>query len=227
MNHTRNIRYLFPATASIAALACNLFSAASSVVTADDVNPPEAPAATLESAPPPTDPATAIAHFDGGDPSTFLELELLIAHPASHPASAQAAVREISASDTDTRFAALYLLTNTGTPVYTPALMAALADPDNGLRAIAAGGLIGWGEKAAIPVLIESLTYEGSLPHSDPSAPIWILAQDALPFYTGEDFGLRTATTSAAALASVDAWRAWWDTHGEDLQWNAEVGRYE
>ena len=186
--------------------------------------PPETPAPTP--APPPLDPAAAIAEFDPAEPEAFLDLETLLMHPASYPLTAAEAAAHIEDTDFDARFAAIYLLVNTGDADFAPQLAAALHDADFGLRIIAAGRLIGWGEKQALPILIESLASTETLPYSDPPTPAWVLAQEALPHYTGEDFGLGAAADSAAVAATAEQWSHWWDANGDALQWNPDQKRY-
>lgn len=190
------------------------------------VTPAATATAAATPAPPPIDPQAAIADFDPAAPDGFFDLESLIMHPASHPITATAAAAHVEDPDFDTRFAAIYLLVNTGNATFAPQLAAVLDDTDFGLRTIAAGRLIGWGEKQAIPVLIESLTADENIPYSDPPAPLWTLAQAALPAYTGEDFGLRAASDAAGVAATAEQWSAWWQANGDALQWDAEQKGY-
>lgn len=169
---------------------------------------------------------TVITRFDPAKPDSFLQLEEMIMDPATHASAAEAAIAHLEDADAGSRYAAIYLLVNVGTEDRAPELAMALDDPVLGLRAIAAGRLIGLGQKEAIPVLIEALTASDAIPYSDPPRPVWTLAREALPHYTGEDFGLIAAADSAAAAATAAQWQAWWQALGASLQWDASAEKY-
>ncbi len=148
--------------------------------------------------------------------SSFAGLDLYIVNPERHEEAAAEAAKYISSSDPEVAFAAIYLLGLTGSASDAAALRPALENDNASLRTLAAGTLIGWGEKEAIPVLIDSLTSEELLPYSEPPTPLLVLAAEALPYYTGEDFGV-----------SQKDWLAWFDTTGDKLSWNEESQTYE
>lgn len=90
----------------------------------------------------------------------------------------------------------------------------------------AAGGLLSIGEKAAIPVLIELLGSDLPLPFSDPHLEVWKVARGMLLFHTDQDLGLEAAEDVVSTQAKQEAWRAWWESSGDDLVWDAGALRF-
>lgn len=158
---------------------------------------------------------------------SFARLDLLILNPDRHEEAATAAAAHVNDSDPDVAFAAIYLLGLTGDATNTGALSRALENEHLALRTVAAGTLIGWGAADAVPILINALDSRETIPHSEPITPIANLAIEALPHYTGEDFGLRTATSLEDLTVAKSEWEAWYEEIGFRLEWNETTQRYE
>src|SRR3989338_3217627 len=184
-----------------ALLACSLLSRVTVTAT---------PAATVTPTPPPV-----IENFDGSPEALDKLNQALLDNPDGMAQQAQSYLR---ADAIKVRFAAVYALSLTADSSNAEALLPALQDPDIRLRTIAAGALVGLGRKEGIPVLIAALGSNELLPLSHPQRLLSTLAHQALPHYTGQDFG--------ADPDAAQAWQAWWDQAGARLQWDAAAGRY-
>jgi len=158
--------------------------------------------------------------------ATFAELNRLAAEsPEGVALAAASLVRDPKRS---TRYVAVYLLGLTAsTPADIAALGAALEDRETFIRAIAGGALVGLGHKPAIPVLIDLLASEVTIPQSFPPLPIARLAFDGLSFYTGVSFGWEEAGGSGERAHVRERWQRWWVENGERLRWNPDSERYE
>ncbi len=184
-----------------ALLACSLLSRFNATPT-----PLPTPTATL----PPV-----IESFDGS-PEALDEInQALLDNPSGLAQQAQA---YLQSEDVKLRFAAVYGLSLAVDESNADQLLPVLQDPDIRLRTIAAGSLIGLGRKESIPILITALGSNEFLPMSHPPRSLSTLARQALPHYTGQDFG--------TGPGDAPAWQAWWDQAGARLQWDAAAGRY-
>ena len=171
--------------------------------------------------------AEAITSFDGQKVgSSFAKLDYYTLQPSLHEEAAKEAIKYIQDKNQDKRFAAIYLLTLTGDKDNRSELTKALDDQDKAYATVAAGTLIGWGDKNAIPVLIESLVSEKSIPYSDPPTSLAQLAYKALPYYTDKDFGLTTAKSEEEINNAQAEWKMWWASNNEKLQWDEPTNKY-
>jgi hypothetical protein len=156
-------------------------------------------------------PLAAIEGFDtapeaGFGPRARLNMALI-----SNPeATRQAALDRIESTDADVRIAAVYALSVTLHLDDANTLASLLESPNSGERVLAAAGMLAVGDKRAIPVLIGELDDDAVLPFGSRPARVWEQARFALLQSTGQDFGLRKATTAAEAAATMPAWQAWW-----------------
>lgn len=158
--------------------------------------------------------------------NSFTKLDFYILQPTPHGQAAEEAVKYIQDSDDGKRFAAIYLLSHAGDQNNKADLAKALDDQNQAYVTLAAGTLIGWGDKNAIPVLIESLTSKEAIPFSDPPSPLAQLASKALPYYTGKDFGLSATTTEEELNNAQAEWKMWWSSNNENIQWDDEAKKY-
>jgi hypothetical protein len=134
----------------------------------------------------------------------------------------------LDAEEANTRYAAVYVLALTAeAPDEVEALRSALDADEAHLRAVAGGSLIGLGEAAAIPALIELLTATDEIPGSKPSTFVDRFSSVALTTYTGEDFGVLEAGGSRARQEAQQRWRDWFESVRESLRWDPEARRYE
>ncbi len=171
----------------------------------------------------------AIEQFDPQEDidASFARLDYYILQPPKHDEAAAEAVNYIQDSDETTRFVAVYFLGNTGNSTYADQLLPALEDDNDAIATIAAATLLGWGKKEAIPILIESIIIEDTIPYSEPPMAIGSLALRSLPLYTEQDFG-DDAVTSDEELNNVQAeWKMWWSSNNSNLTWNSETKSYE
>ncbi|HET7010583.1 MAG TPA: HEAT repeat domain-containing protein [Anaerolineales bacterium] len=160
-----------------------------------------------------------IESFDGSE-ETWAALHAALENdPQAVAAQASAA---LSSPDPDERFPAVYALGLIVDETTVGLLRPALDDPEPALRAIAAGSLIGLGEAASVPVLIEATASDEVLPFSHPPRLLWMFADDALRSYTGVDFGLDLASQDVQR-ATADAWQAWWAANGASLTWDGSM----
>lgn len=159
----------------------------------------------------PVGPAAAIDEFDtsakaGFGPRARLSLALV----TDPEATRMAALERLKSEDPDVRIAAVYALSITLRPEDADALAPVLKASDPGERVLAAAGMLAVEDRRAVPVLIEALGEDAALPFGSPRARVWEKARFALLQFTGQDFGLREATTGSAAAATVPEWKAWW-----------------
>lgn len=148
---------------------------------------------------------------------------------AEQPAlAAEVAAGLLTAEEPDTRYAAVYVLALTAVDrEEVGALRTVLRSETPHLRAIAAASLLGLGELAAIPVLIELLAATDEIPASRPSAFVDRFSSEALTAYTGEDFGVVEADGSMARIEAQQRWRDWYASVRDTLRWNPDTRRYE
>jgi len=183
---------------------------------------PATPTAALKPSPEPN----VVAEFDASDES-WADLHRAVQET---PGDVIREAEELLGSpDLSTRFAAVYALGLTVDESQAYLLVPALSDQNQGLRTIAAGALIGLGEVESIPILIEALVGDESLPYLEPPTRAWTLAHAALIHYTGRDFGFLEAVRSDDVVArqtAVAAWQLWWAEAGLDLTWDAASQRY-
>ena len=125
------------------------------------------------------------------------------------------------------RFAAIYFLGLVIDESNAAILVKSLGDKDERLRVMAAGSLIGLGEKRSIPVLIDAISSEELMPFSRPSTPLALLSADALPHFTEGDFELLESKDSVSLGEAADKWKQWWKSKGDDLEWAAAEQKYK
>jgi hypothetical protein len=125
-----------------------------------------------------------------------------------------AALAQLDTADPGRRFAALYALTLTADRSSAEALRAALTRKSSTERLLAAAALVGLGDTSGLPSLIDGLSSSDTLAYWDPPESAWAFAKEVLLASTGQDLGLRQATTLAAATAAQPAWRQWWAAQG-------------
>jgi HEAT repeat protein len=157
------------------------------------------------------DPAAAIDGFDTSAEAGYgPRARLNIAIVAEPEATREAALERLESEDPDVRVAAVYALSITLTAEDANALVPLLESSDPGERVLAAAALLALEDDRALPVLIESLGEDVAIPFGSPPARVWEKARFALLQSTGQDFGLREATTASEAAATVPQWEAWW-----------------
>lgn len=156
-------------------------------------------------------PAAAIRGFDTSPEAGFApEARLALAIISNPEATHDAALELVESEDPDVRIAAVYALSVTLQPEDAEALVPLLDATDPAERVLAAAGMLAIGDSRAVPVLIAALGEEAALPFGSPPARVWEKARFALLQSTGEDLGLREATTASESAATIPAWEAWW-----------------
>jgi hypothetical protein len=161
-------------------------------------------------------PAEILDSFDISDLNTsFSRLHYLIAIGPDQKVVAAIKVR-LGSTNPQIRFAAIYLLIHIAGEAETALLLEAVKDPVPAFRAIAAGALIGLGERSAFPILIDALMSDDNLPYSDPPKPLRVFSQQTLEAYVAEE----------SRPAGADDWADWWATHQERLMWSDALKRY-
>jgi hypothetical protein len=161
-------------------------------------------------------PAEILDSFDISDLNTsFSRLHYLIAIGPDQKVVAAIKVR-LGSTNPQIRFAAIYLLIHIAGEAETALLLEAVKDPVPAFRAIAAGALIGLGERSAFPILIDALMSDDNLPYSDPPKPLRVFSQQTLEAYVAEE----------SRPAGADDWADWWATHQERLMWSNALKRY-
>lgn len=157
------------------------------------------------------DPAAAIEGFDTSPEAGFgPRARLNLAMVAEPEGSREAALERLESEDPDVRIAAVYALSVTLKPEDADALAPILEASDPGERVLAAAGMLAVEDARAVPVLIEALGENAIIPFGSPPARVWQKARFALLQFTGQDFGLREATTAEEAAAVVPKWESWW-----------------
>jgi hypothetical protein len=161
-------------------------------------------------------PAEILDSFDISDLNTsFSRLHYLIAIGPDQKVVAAIKVR-LGSTNPQIRFAAIYLLIHIAGEAETALLLEAVKDPVPAFRAIAAGALIGLGERSAFPILIDALMSDDNLPYSDPPKPLRVFSQQTLEAYVAEE----------SRPAGADDWADWWAVHQERLMWSNALKRY-
>ncbi len=156
---------------------------------------------------------------------SYNRLEWFVLQPTLHEKAANKAVAYLNEASFERRFAAVYLLLRTHDGKYSDRLLAAHGEErDHRIKVILAGHLVGRGYKQVIPTLIDSLDSELLVPFALPAKPLWWPAYEALPHYTGKDFGLADARSKEAVAETKPLWQRWWADHATGLVW--EEGRY-
>ncbi len=172
-------------------------------------------------------PEEAIQSFDPSEvEASVAKLDQYILFPKKYEEAARAAGEFLQDGNLSIRFAAVYVLALTGDESDQSHLIPVLNDQDQALRSMAAGRLIGWGAKASIPVLIDSLHSKKNIPFSHPPKPLWTLAQESLPHYTNQDFGLKDALTAEEVRTVISVWESWWNQNKNNLRWDKTKERY-
>ncbi len=165
-------------------------------------------------------PRAAIEGFDTSVQEEFgPRARLNLALVTDPDATRAAALDLLGSEDPDVRIAAVYALSVTARPEDASALEPVLESADPGERVLAAAGLLALEDARSVPVLIQALGEDAALPFGYPAARVWEKARFALLQSTGQDLGLREATTAAEAAATIPAWEAWW----EDAEASFEV----
>ncbi|MBH61733.1 MAG: hypothetical protein CL569_04655 [Alphaproteobacteria bacterium] len=161
-------------------------------------------------------PAAILDSFDISDLNTsFSRLHYLISFGPDQKAVSAIKVR-LGSTNPQVRFAAIYLLIHIAGEAETALLLEAVKDPVPAFRTIAAGALIGLGERSAFPLLIDALRSDEGLPYSDPPKPLRAFSQQTLEAYVAEE----------SRPAGADGWDDWWVTHQERLMWSDSLKRY-
>jgi len=183
-------------------------------------------ACTHSSVKTPESPARAITSFSAAEWEQ--DLYRIDHEDLAHATAARiAGLQHLRDTNPYTRFAALYTVALTAVPGPTmQALRTAVRASDTSERLLAAVALLVRGEKAAIPVLIETLDSSQYLEFHDPPQQAWDYARSILLTYTTQDFGLRKASTLAAARRAQRAWIAWWKAHASSIHWDATSHQY-
>lgn len=164
-------------------------------------------------------PAAAIEGFDASPEAGFApEARLSLAIVSDPEATHDAALELVGSDDPDVRMAAVYALSVTVRPEDADALAPFLEATDPGERVLAAAGMLALEDSRAVPVLIAALGEEAVLPFGSPRAAVWEKAKFALLRSTGQDLGLREATTASEAAATIPAWEAWWADAGSTFE---------
>jgi hypothetical protein len=139
-------------------------------------------------------------------PRARLNLAIVRDPAATH----DAALDLLDSEERDVRVAAVYVVSVTAQPEDAEALAPFLASSDDVERVLAAAGMLALEDARAVPILIEALGVDAALPFGAPPALVWEMARFALLQTTGQDLGLRGATTAAEAAAAITAWESWW-----------------
>tara|TARA_B100001123_G_scaffold212280_1_gene239718 strand:+ start:88 stop:693 length:606 start_codon:yes stop_codon:yes gene_type:complete len=161
-------------------------------------------------------PTAILDSFDISDLNTsFSRLHYLISFGPDQKAVSAIKVR-LGSTNPQVRFAAIYLLIHIAGEAETALLLEAVKDPVPAFRTIAAGALIGLGERSAFPLLIDALRSDEGLPYSDPPKPLRAFSQQTLEAYVAEE----------SRPAGADGWDDWWVTHQERLMWSDSLKRY-
>ncbi len=161
-------------------------------------------------------PAEILDTFDISNLNTsFSRLHYLIAIGPDQKVVAAIKMR-LDSINPQIRFAAIYLLIHIAGEAETVLLLEAAKDSVPAFRAIAAGALIGLGERSAFPILIDALMSDDNLPYSDPPKPIRVFSQQTLEAYVAEE----------SRPAGADDWADWWAVHQEQLTWSDPLKRY-
>jgi hypothetical protein len=171
-------------------------------------------------------PEAAVAGFD----STRIDHSLarLALSLTQNPIGTRAAaLAHLTENDQAIRFAVLVALAATAEPGESLDALRPFLDSENsGERLLAASRLASWGERSALPLLIEGLGSDLTLPHSTPPEPAWRLSRRTLLMHTAGDFGLREADDVTSVKATQEAWQAWWNENASTLYWNARARRF-
>lgn len=105
------------------------------------------------------------------------------------------------------------------------ALLPLLESKTASTRVLAAYLLLYYGDKNAIPVLIDSLDETERLVASEPPAPVCIIANEGLERYTGKEFGFSCGFGTQDA-AGAKKWKDWWNASKDKLSYDAENRRF-
>ena len=163
-----------------------------------------------------TEPEEILDSFDISDLDTsFSRLHYLSSFGPDQKTVSAIKVR-LGSTNPRVRFAAIYLLIQIAGEAETVLLLEAAKDPVPAFRTIAAGALIGLGERSAFPVLIDALRSDEGLPYSDPPKSIRVFSQQTLEAYVPVE----------SRPAGADGWDDWWAAHQEQLMWSNSLKRY-
>jgi HEAT repeats len=154
------------------------------------------------------DPAQAVRAFDPDE--LDVSIDRLNRASFASPSAVRSLALLLGDPDPDRRWAAVYLVAILVTEEQAEVLRPVLEDSDPNLRVMAAGALSRLGVVESLPVLIEGLRSEETLPFSDPPRPTADLAREALEAYTGEGF------------VSPEEWEQWWIGVRASLTWDGE-----
>ena len=171
---------------------------------------------------PPRDPILA---FDSSPSKREPSFHALYGQIHTRPAELrEAALAHLRDEDPDVRYATLFALAMTAEPgASLDALRPFLQSADPSERLMAAGALVAQGEKAGLPVLIDSLTATAPLRFYDPSLLAWQFARSTLIQYTDEDMGLLARPGAKWEPEQAQArWRAWWQTSEPRIGWTGQ-----
>lgn len=174
------------------------------------------------------EPLAAIEGFDAApDAGSWPRSRLNTAVLAEPDASRKAALDRLKSEDPDVRIAAAYALSITLKPEDADVLAPLLGSPMPGERVLAAAGMLAIGDRRAVPILIDALGVEDRLPFGSPRLRTWEQARFSLLSFTGQDFGLRDATTAQEAAATAPEWESWWATAKTSFKLVRAPGRFD
>jgi len=95
-------------------------------------------------------------------------------------------------------------------------LKTGLTDSDPTIRVQVAQLVLIWGEKDALPVLIEALDSKEIMVPSEPMTPLAFYAHLILTQHTEQDFGF-----------DKTKWQNWWQENKDLLNWNKTTEKFE
>lgn len=174
------------------------------------------------------EPLAAIEGFDAApEAGSWPRSRLNTAVLAEPDATRKAALGRLKSEDPDVRIAAAYALSITLKPEDADVLAPLLGSQIPGERVLAAAGMLAVGDGRAVPVLIETLGLEDRLPFGSPPLRVWEQARFSLLSFTGQDFGLRAATTAQEAAATAPEWESWWSTAEMSFKIVRVPGRFD
>jgi hypothetical protein len=167
--------------------------------------PTSTPAPTPTLTPDALEAVAAVLAYDPLDPATQARLDQIVDRGGDViPALAYLLVDD----DPVRRWAALYVIVPlVRTEQDIAVLRPALNDPIPGFRVYAAVPLASRGVVEALPVLIEGLTLQETLPYGESPGALAQVSRLTLEFYTGESF------------ADAAEWSAWWERVRADISW--------
>jgi hypothetical protein len=165
------------------------------------------------------DAAKAISGFDPGRRALDTSFARVDAAAESDPGGTRAAaLSHLSSPGLPEHFAAVYAFGLTATASNRNELRLLLRSRHLTDRLLAAAALARLRDHAAIPPLIASLDSSAPVEYWAPALPAWRFARLVLLERTGQDFGLRGASTASTARAAAVRWRSWWQANSASFR---------